>query len=159
MTFSINKLVDHRVAVSGTDQFNVDGSTVLDSSEWDELHRVDVAKEAQDAFAAEVEAFFDPITQAAEAAKAAVEKASEVDEITYLVVQEETKGVAGKREVRRTLSHDSIVLRLLEEGEFTRLMWVDGGLEILESASTGRVAAQPSLADVALPQENLGPLT
>lgn len=159
MTFTINKLTGHRVAVSGEDTYGNAGSTVLDSRQWDEINQVDVAKLAHEAFDAKVMEFFEPLTEAAEAHNAAVKKANEVDELTYITVQEHVEGQAGSPEIRRQLSHDSQVLRLLGSGDHRRLIWVGDNLEILEEVKT-QAAPAPAVAGFqGVGREDLGPLT
>ena len=61
--------------------------------------------------------------------------------------------MAGTNEILVRLSHDSAVLRLIEQNPDTgRLLWVNDSLEILEKEDNG-----PALTPVfALPAENEG---
>lgn len=163
MTFTLNKLVGHRVAVSGQDRANTEGSVVLDSAQWDELNRVDDTKAAREAFDEKVEEFFSELTEAADAYNESVAAAQAVDPLTYVTVQEGTEGVIGTRERRVNLTHDSQVLRLLDQGNHDRLLWVDGNLEILEahppvSISTPGIASDEMLAQSSVKSEDLGGL-
>lgn len=132
MTFSTQQLVGHRVLVSGTDSTGVDGKVVVDSTQWDEVNHNTEYDKALGAFERAVEDFFAPLTQAADAANEAMKKPE--DPITYVVLNEEVKGEAAKPAQLINLNHDSVVLRLLDEGKSDRLVWVDGGLEVLNAA-------------------------
>lgn len=136
MTFTTKKLVGHRTLVQGTDGAGVSGQQVLDSRQWDELNGHGEFDKAAKAFDAAVDEFFAPITKAAEAAEAAAQKPGD-DPATYVVVNEGVAATAGEQRVVALLSHDSTVLRLLEEGKHDRLVWVNDSLEVTaESTAT-----------------------
>lgn len=132
MSFSITRLVNHRVLVTGTDTFDVSGKVTLDSSQWDEIKANTQYSEALDAFDAAVESFFAPLVEAAEAAEKAAPVAVPVDPMSYVVLNEEVEGVQAQPAQLIHLNADSIVLRLIEFGDTDRLVWVDGRLEVLE---------------------------
>src|SRR5690606_16121312 len=58
------------------------------------------------------------------------------DPLTYDVIQEAVPGVQGQGELRRVLSHDTYLLRLIDAGQEDRLIWVNDELEVLESDPT-----------------------
>jgi hypothetical protein len=132
MSFSTSRLVNHRVLVTGTDSFGTTGRTTLNSEQWDEIKADGQYSEALEAFDAAVEDFFAPLIEAADAANAAHPVKQPVDPMSYVVLAEEVEGVAAKPAQLVHLTNDSIILRLIEQGDTDRLVWVDGGLEILE---------------------------
>lgn len=135
MTFTITKLTGSRALIQGTDILGTDGKTVVSTEEWDGIQAHKDLHVAGDAFDAAVEEFFAPLNEAAEKLKAAgMGKA--IDEDTFVVLHEGTEPVEGVAPVVSHLSHDSIVLRLIERGDGDRLVWVNDQLEILERAET-----------------------
>jgi hypothetical protein len=131
MTFSMLKLSGERVVVRGTDQHQVEGSTVLNAAEWNAIKRSRDGDQAEKEFDRTVEQFFSPLTQAAEKL-AKSRRGEDADPSTYVVIDEGTEGTAGRPRRVASLSRDSIVLRLLEEGDDARLVWVNDQLEVLE---------------------------
>lgn len=130
MTFSIHTLVGERVLVKGTDQFGVTGQTVLDSSQWAQVNSHKEYDQATEAFEQAVEEFFAPILDAAAQLDQAKAK-PEPDSIGYVVLSEPEEGRPAKPGHLVKLTHDSIVLRLLEGGQHDRLAWVGDNLEVL----------------------------
>lgn len=131
MSFSITRLVNHRVLVSGTDSFGTEGKVTLNSEQWDEINADQQYSQAVDAFDAAVESFFAPLLDAA----TDLEKAQLVtpqDPMSYVVLNEAVEGVEAKPAQLIHLNDDSIVIRLIESGDTDRLVWVDGRLEVLE---------------------------
>lgn len=150
MTFTTSRLVNSRVLVQGEDNFGVKGSVVLSSAQWDEVNSEREFTLAKGEFDKAVEEFFAPITAAAEAMKKTTVKTP--DPITFLVLEEGEVGSPTKHPVVIKLDHDSVVLRILESNDHSRLAWVNDGLEILEVLPTGNGASQPgSPADVHTP--------
>jgi len=131
MTFTTTTLVDNRVLVRGTDVLGTEGSVVLDSTQWNEINERTEIKQAQAEFDATVEAFFAPIEKAAAKLQQTFERPA--DSLSFIVISEEEKATPGKAAHVVRLSHDSMVLRLLEQGAGDRLVWVNDGLEILEA--------------------------
>lgn len=138
----------NRVLVSGTDSLGVEGQTVVDSTEWDDVKGHEAFHLAEADFAATFEEFFAPIMAAAEAMGKAVEK-PERDAINYIVYKDEVEGVAPEPARIQKLSHDSVILRVIEAGDFGRLVWVKGELEVLEVAVNVPVNGKvPTAAEV-----------
>ena len=77
--------------------------------------------------------FFAPLVEAAEKAQKTVEVPT--DAIAYVTLEEATEGTPATPGQVVKLNHDSIVLRILESGDTDRLVWVDGGLEVLAAES------------------------
>lgn len=153
--FTTRNLTGERVLVKGTDIDGTTNKTVLDGSQWAALNARDDISQAEEQFAAAVEKFFKPLTDAAEAAAKAVETPG--DSIGYVVVEEGSEGVPATPRQIVELTHDSIVLRLIEQGDTDRLLWVGDSLEVIESTgpSAGSAAESDASGDdeVAEPTE------
>lgn len=135
MTFQTQELMDNRVLVTGSDVFGNKGQTTLDSTQWTELNARSDLNLAQQAFDETVEAFFAPLMEAAEKLQQAVERPT--DSISYVVLDEGSEGEAARPANIVRLTRDSIILRLIEQGDTDRLVWTDSStLEILKAAST-----------------------
>jgi hypothetical protein len=133
MSFTTQKLVGHRVLVTGADILGNEGSMVLDSTQWDEVNDRKEFSQAEADFDAAVEAFFAPLNEAADAVKAKLEKPE--DPTSYVVLSEGTEGVKPEPAVLVRLSPDSVVLRIIESGNTDRLVWVLDRLEVLETVA------------------------
>lgn len=129
-TFTATRLVGHRMVVKGTDIFGTTGETVLDSSQWDEIHAINNFEDAEAEFAEAVEKFFAPLDEAADKVAALKEQAEE-DEFSTVVLSEGVEHVVAQPARVVNLTNDSIVLRLLSLDLGDRLIWVNGSLEIL----------------------------
>lgn len=127
-TFNTTALAGHRVLVD--DGIEGGNSQVLDSTQWDhfKMHEAEDAVEAD--FAKAVAEFYAPITEAAEAAEAAL-NAPVIDTAFYVVESEAVEGVEAQSESLIELSYDSAILRMIESGDTSRLIWVNGSVEIL----------------------------
>lgn len=134
MTFNQKNLTGERVLISGTDIEGNTGQTVLDASQWLELGRRNDVKRAQSDFDEAVTSFYQPLLDAAEAVKAKLEVPT--DSLSYVVIEEGVDHVQGQAPVTIKLTKDSIVLRLLDQGEGDRLVWVNDELEILDVLDT-----------------------
>ena len=129
--FTTLNLSGERVLIKGTDSQGTDGQTVVFATEWNEVKRRTQHSEAHEDFDRAVEEFFAPLTQAAEALDLAFNQQSR-DPISFVVLDEGEAASPGRTEVVIKLSHDSVVLRLLESGDTDRLVWVGDTLEVLE---------------------------
>jgi hypothetical protein len=139
MTFNTRNLTGERVLVSGTDIDGTTNKTVLDASQWIALNERDDVSQAQADFEAAVEAFFKPLTDAADAAAKAIDTPK--DGIGYVVIEEGEEATPGKPRQVVTLTHDSIVLRLIEQGNTDRLLWVGDKLEVIEASAASAPAS------------------
>lgn len=128
--FTTARLAGQRVLVRGTDDSGGKGETVLSSAQWDSIKAASQVDEATVEFDAAVEAFFKPLTDAVEKVQRKAERKK--DPSSYVVIGDEVEHVEGQRAHVEELNHDSQVLRLIEEGNSHRLIWVGEGLEILE---------------------------
>ncbi len=128
--FTTTNLTGERVLVRGTDQFGTEGQTVVFASQWNDVKARSSHMEAHESFEAAVEEFFAPIMEAADLLNSSA--LPKVDPISYVVLQEGTEAEQGRDEIAVKLTVDSIVLRLLEQGDYDRLVWVNDQLEVLE---------------------------
>lgn len=152
MTFTTLNLANDRVLVRGTDSQGTNGEQVLDGSQWFSIRQDKEFSRAEKDFASAVEDFFAPLTDAVDELRSKMERPT--DPITHVVFEEAEEAKAGKPGKLIKLSHDSIVLRLIEEGQPDRLVWVDGELEVLAAGVTPPQATVPGTtsSDVAAAQ-------
>ena len=124
MTFQVQTMIGNEALVSGSDKLGNEGKMVVSTTQWDELKARKNFSAAAEDFDAAVEEFFKPLVEAAEKTKAAMQPAPQ-DKAAYVVLTEETEAVAGKPAEIVELTRDSIILRLIEEGDTDRLVWLD----------------------------------
>ena len=131
-TFKKRNLANHRALITGLDEAGVQHQTVLDTEEWDLLNKRTGFTAAIEEYDAKVAEFFKPLTEAADR----LENAHKIqtDPAFYVVEQEKVQPTDGQPEMLHFLSHDSVVIRLIEEGHTDRLVWVGDDIEILEDA-------------------------
>lgn len=143
MSFTIDRLMGERVLVKGTDVAGTTGQTILDSTQWTEVNQSKAFDQATSAFEAAVDSFFAPLLEAAEATNKTLAP-KPADPASYVVLTEPTVGVAAQPGNLIKLTHDSIVLRLIEQGDTNRLRWVGDDLEILEATPPTPATATPA---------------
>lgn len=146
MTFTARRLVGNRVMVTGTDVLNTSGQTILDSTQWDEINADKKFSKATEEFDAAVEEMFAPITRAAEKLSQAI--AVPEDSASYVVLREPVEGVRPDPGHVIKLDRDSVILRLIEQGDTSRLVWVNGELEVLEPGARADQVVLPGTAEV-----------
>ena len=118
--FEVTPLLDGRTLVEGTDIKGVEGRTVLSSPAWQAVLDYRKQDEAMAEFDKTVEAFFAPLTEAAD-------KLAEttVNPWATVTIGESVEGVTA-REVE--LDEQGIILRLLAETDGSMLRWVGNDL-------------------------------
>ena len=123
--FNVVELAGHRALVTG------DGNQqcILDTTERDELRLLIENREVDQMFDEAVDDFFEPLTRAAELHdlrhELLAQQFNQADDPAFsLVLKEAVEGVEGVEEERVVLSHDSVVLRLIDSGQTDRLVWV-----------------------------------
>lgn len=126
--FNTTILAGQRVLVTGSKK---NQQTILDSTEWDSIKAHQAHHLAGDAFDEAVTAFFAPIVEAAEKANAAlVESLPKRDDAFVIVLSEGTEGVEEVEPEVIQLGRDAAILRMIEEGNTDRLVWVGDTIEI-----------------------------
>ena len=126
--FNITRLAGERALVQGTDE----GETaILWTGEFDRLTGNTALKDAEADFGAKVKEFFAPVVEASEAFEQAKKAALTVNDPAFrVVVQEAIEATAGQAERVHILGPDAAILRLIESGDTSRLLWVNGAIEI-----------------------------
>lgn len=126
--FNITRLAGELALVQGTDEGE---SIILFTGEYDELKGNTALKEAEADFGAKVKEFFAPVVEASEAFEQAKKAALTVNDPAFrVVVQEAIEATAGQAERVHILGRDAAILRLIESGDTSRLLWVNGAIEI-----------------------------
>lgn len=126
--FNTTILAGQRVLVTGSKK---NQQTILDSTEWDSIKAHQAYHLAGDAFDEAVTAFFAPILEAADKANAAlVESLPKRDDAFVIVLSEGTEGVEEVEPEVIQLGRDAAILRMIEEGNTDRLVWVGDTIEI-----------------------------
>ena len=122
--FTVQTMLGGTALVAGTDITGKSGQTIVSTVQWNELTGRDNFSKATADFDAAVEKFFAPLEKAAKKAKKALERPSQ-DPSEYIVLKEAVKGRESSPAEVVALNRDSIILRLIEEGQTDRLVWVD----------------------------------
>ena len=123
--FNVTELAGHRALVTG----DANQQCILDTTERDELRLMLENREIDEMFEEGIEDFFAPLTRAAELHdrrhELLAQQFNQADDPAFsLVLKEAVEGVEGVEEERVVLSHDSVVLRLIDSGRTDRLVWV-----------------------------------
>ena len=126
--FNTTILAGQRVLVTGSKK---NQQTILDSTEWDCIKVHQAFHLAGDAYDEAVTAFFAPIIEAAEKADAALaESLPKRDDAFVIVLSEGTEGVEAVEPEVIQLGRDAAILRMIESGDTSRLIWVGDTIEI-----------------------------
>lgn len=136
MTFTAKRLAGGTTAlVSGEDINGVLGQTVLSTTQWDDIKATLAFKKATAKFDAAVEVINAPLAAALEELEADKLAATSVtdDPTSYVDLEPEVEGTPSSPGNRVRLNTASIVLRLIEAGDTSRLVWVNGELAVLEA--------------------------
>lgn len=145
MSFQTQSLMNDRVLVHGTDVFGTTNKTIVDAGQWNELTARSDLDRAQQVFDDAVNEMFAPLLEAAEKANKIMERTT--DSVSYVVLDEGSEGEAARPRTVVPLTNDSIILRLIEEGNTDRLMWVGDNLEILAAPADVAAASPVDVAD------------
>ena len=127
MTFTTTALINGGVLVEGTDSAGYEGRTILHSDSWALVQHLRAHEVAQADFDAAVEAFFTPLTEAADKAHALL-KGPGTDWSTVTLGEQ----VEGHEAEVVQLDGDGILLRILAEGNQNLLRWVNGELVAIQ---------------------------
>lgn len=122
--FTIQTMLGGTALVAGTDKLGNEGKTIVSTVQWDELTGRDNFSKAVADFDAEVEKFFKPLDKAAKKLQKKLDRPSQ-DPAEYIVLKEAVVGQQAQPAQVVQLTRDSIILRLIEEGDTDRLIWVD----------------------------------
>ena len=120
--FNTTKLTNHRVLIEGPKgrHYIADGSQLVDIDAYLD------AKDAEEQFNSEAEAFFAPLLDAADKVEAALKARSDArDAYTEKVIFTEGRpAIPAVEEDSVVLTHDSQVLIRLRRGDDSQLRWV-----------------------------------
>ena len=122
--FTVQTMLGGTALVAGTDITGKSGQTIVSTVQRDDLTGRDNFSKATADYDKAVEKFFAPLEKAAKKAKKALERPSQ-DPAEYIVLKEAVKGRESQPAEVVALYRDSIILRLIEEGQTDRLVWVD----------------------------------
>lgn len=126
MAFTTTKVIGGGVLVEGTDIMGNGGSVILRSDLWNQVKKYQAQQIAEDTFNTTVEEFFKPLTEAADALRAAVEL--EDDDASVVILQPATEGAVAVPAKKIKLDPEGVVLQILEKGDTSQLRWVGGTL-------------------------------
>lgn len=126
MTFDVTALASGGYLVEGQDSKGVEGSTILKSDRWDYVQHLRAHEIAEADFDAVVEAFFKPLTDAADKAAALV--AGPKNKYGSITIGEPVEGVEA---TTVELDDAGILLNMLDLGKTKKLRWVNGDLVAL----------------------------
>lgn len=133
--FSITKLIGHEYLVEGTDNNGTSDSTTINGRQWDEINLQLKRSSLEEDFDAKIQAFFAPLTEAAE--QLVLEGQAEVDPLTTIVLNEGEEATPGQRREEINLTYGSMVLRAIVTGNDHRLRWHKGSLVIVADTDPG----------------------
>lgn len=132
-TFTIQYLANDRALITGYDDEGEHHKAIYSSAEYTHLQEHGLYGEAEEVYNNMVAEFYAPITEAVAALDEQKEAiaAAKMDPALYVVVQEEVEGVEEKRQILQRLEHGTVIIRLIENDEVHRLIWVNDSIELL----------------------------
>lgn len=138
-TFTKTDLAGDRYLVRGTDDSGVQHSTILHSSTYGRLKYEQSVLAAGEVYDQAIKDFFAPLDEALAAAKATL---PDRDPAFFIVEQEAVEGTPEQGAIVVELDHATAVLRLIDSGDTSRLIWVGDSIEVLANtaASPGPIA-------------------
>lgn len=124
--FNTTTLVDDRVLVEGTE---VGETTVLDSRQWENIKGAAAVEDSNKEFDQTVKDFFAPILE--KEAELGRKHAESFDPELYIVQTEAVEGVEEVHQEIVRLTNDTVILRMIEGGNTSRLRWVSGDIVVV----------------------------
>lgn len=133
MTFKVQTLAGQAAVISGTDINGITGQCVVSTYQWDHLKKDLAVRAAHEEFDAAASEFYAPLEAATDALIEAQKQhnADTIDPAFEIVLEEGTEAVAATRRKAIKLDRDTVLLRLIDDGQGDRLIWVNDCLEIL----------------------------
>ena len=130
--FTVTRLAGARALVSGSAP---DEKCILSTAGWDAVKHQLAHKAAEDFYDARAKEFFAPIVEASEAANDLIESTLPKEDDAYVLkLQEPVEGTKAQDGVAIVLDHDAAVLKMIESGNTSRLIWVGSTIEITAEA-------------------------
>ena len=129
MTFDLTMLAGGQALVTGSKPKQ---RCVLDASQWIQIKQHQARIEAEEVFDATVEEFYKPLTEAAGEYESRLEQIIKADPAFEYVIQPGAEGTEKTSREVYYLDDASAILRMIESGDTSRLIWV--GDQILITA-------------------------
>ena len=129
MTFDLTMLAGDRALVTGSKKAQ---RCVLDASQWIQIKQHQARIEAEEVFDATVEEFYKPLTEAAGEYESRLGQIMKADPAFDYVLQPGAEGTEKTSRKVYYLNNASAILRMIESGDTSRLIWV--GDQILITA-------------------------
>ena len=129
MTFNLTMLAGDQALVTGSKKAQ---RCVLDASQWIQIKQHQARIEAEEVFDATVEEFYKPLTEAAGEYESRLGQIMKADPAFDYVIQPGAEGTEETSRVVYYLDNASAILRMIESGDTSRLIWV--GDQILITA-------------------------
>ena len=129
MTFDLTMLAGGQALVTGSKPKQ---RCVLDASQWIQIKQHQARIEAEEVFDATVEEFYKPLTEAAGEYESRLGQIMKADPAFEYVIQPGAEGTEKTSRKVYYLNDASAILRMIESGDTSRLIWV--GDQILITA-------------------------
>ena len=129
MTFDLTMLAGGQALVTGSKPKQ---RCVLDASQWIQIKQHQARIEAEEVFDATVEEFYTPLTEAAGEYESRLGQIMKADPAFEYVIQPGAEGTEKTSREVYYLDNASAILRMIESGDTSRLIWV--GDQILITA-------------------------
>lgn len=134
--FTLTALVNNQYLVEGITPEQV---TVLDGTHFNQLKAEGQTSVELKEFDEAVEKFFAPLIEASQKMEAALQ-AKEKEDLFNIVLDEGSEAVPATPRRELVLTKDTVILRLIDSGNTSRLRWVKDQIVILDVPA----AAQPA---------------
>ena len=121
MTFDLTMLAGDQALVTGSKKAQ---RCVLDASQWIQIKQHQARIEAEEVFDATVEEFFKPLTEAAGEYESRLGQIMKADPAFEYVIQPGAEGTEKTSREVYYLDDASAILRMIESGDTSRLIWV-----------------------------------
>ena len=122
MTFNLTMLAGDQALVTGSKKAQ---RCVLDASQWIQLKQHKARMEAEEVFDATVEEFYKPLTEAAGEYESRLGQIMKADPAFEYVIQPGAEGTEKTSREVYYLNNASAILRMIESGDTSRLIWVN----------------------------------
>ena len=129
MTFDLTMLAGGQALVTGS---KPEQHCVLNASQWIQIKQHQARIEAEEVFDATVEEFYKPLTEAAGEYESRLGQIMKADPAFEYVIQPGAEGTEKTSREVYYLDDASAILRMIESGDTSRLIWV--GDQILITA-------------------------
>ena len=121
MTFDLTMLAGDQALVTGSKKAQ---RCVLDASQWIQIKQHQARIEAEEVFDATVEEFYKPLTEAAGEYESRLGQIMKADPAFEYVIQPGAEGTEKTSREVYYLDDASAILRMIESGDTSRLIWV-----------------------------------